>query len=110
MPPPPVTDTALVTSLSRTFRRRCYLLNKAKFAMTIAILIRTTAHGGLRLFTSRTRASPVLHFGCLARCCGRRCSGRRAVRSHDISGRGKEEESQRGVGGGGWRGEGGDGT
>ena len=61
-------------------------------------------HGGLRPLTSPTRASPVLHFGCLARCCGRRCSSRRAVRSHGVSGRGKEEESQRGVGGGGWRG------
>ena len=42
MPPPTVNDTALVTSLSRRLRRQCYLLSKAKHAMTIAILIRTT--------------------------------------------------------------------
>ena len=53
-----------MTSLSRTLRRRCYLLNKAKFAMTIAILIRTTAAsarlppGHVPLPSSTSGASP----------------------------------------------------
>ena len=43
MAPPPFNETALATSLSRRLRRQCYLLlSKAKHAMTVAILIRTT--------------------------------------------------------------------
>ena len=42
MPPPRVNDIALATSLSRRLRCQCYLLSKAKHAMTVAVLIRTT--------------------------------------------------------------------
>ena len=52
-PPPPVNDTVLATSLSRRLRRQCYLLSKAKHAMTVAVLIRTTE---VLPLSSRTRA------------------------------------------------------
>ena len=52
----PTNDTTLSTVLSRTLRRRYFLLNKAKLANTIAILIGTTSNSySFRRLLKRTR-------------------------------------------------------
>ncbi|KAL9186300.1 hypothetical protein ACHAXT_005538 [Thalassiosira profunda] len=52
----PTNSTSLSTALSRTLRRRYFLLNKAKLATTIAILIGTTSNSySFRKLLSRTR-------------------------------------------------------
>jgi len=53
---PTDTNTTLSTVLSRTLRRRYFLINKAKLATTIAILIGTTSNSySFRRLLSRTR-------------------------------------------------------
>eukprot|EP00571_Detonula_confervacea_P002055 CAMPEP_0172324364 /NCGR_PEP_ID=MMETSP1058-20130122/51185_1 /TAXON_ID=83371 /ORGANISM="Detonula confervacea, Strain CCMP 353" /LENGTH=785 /DNA_ID=CAMNT_0013040627 /DNA_START=68 /DNA_END=2422 /DNA_ORIENTATION=+ len=55
-PMSPTNSTSLSTVLSRTLRRRYFLLNKAKLATTIAILIGTTSNSySFRRLLSRTR-------------------------------------------------------
>jgi len=52
----PTNDTSLSTILSRTLRRRYFLLNKTKLANTIAILIGTTSNSySFRRLLARTR-------------------------------------------------------
>ena len=52
----PTNDTTLSTVISRTLRRRYFLLNKAKLANTIAILIGTTSNSySFRRLLKRTR-------------------------------------------------------
>jgi len=55
-PVSPTNDTSLSTIISRTLRRRYFLLNKTKLANTIAILIGTTSNSySFRRLLARTR-------------------------------------------------------